>query len=113
MIIMNSRDYNKSYKSTIRSLNKLWYLLLSLPLSLTVLIANCYAAQPSILSQLFDREIQAWEAGSLVIGVLLVLISPKKYRTKLAGIVTAIIVIYFMIIVIHVATGLEGLDLQA
>ena len=79
----------------------------SLFLSLTALINNCYAQQPTILSQLFDRDVQPWEAMTLLSGVFLVLISPKKYRTKLAGIVTAIIVIYSMIIVINIASDIE------
>lgn len=112
MIILNSIN-RKSFKLTMRNFGKLWCLLLSLPLSIFVFTQNCYAQTSTILSELFDRQVQPREAMALACGVLLVLISPKKYRTKLAGIVTAIIVIYFMIIVINVAIGLEGLDLQA
>lgn len=104
---------SKYFKIIMKSFCKFWYLLSGLILSLVTSISSCYAAQPSILSQLFDREIQPWEASILLGGVLLVLISPKKYRTKLAGIVAAMIVIYFMIIVLNIATGLEGLDLKA
>lgn len=70
-------------------------------------ISKSYAYQkPTVLEQLFDKEIEPWEAITLVCLILLVLISPKKYRTKLAGIVTAVIVIYFTIIVVNIAADL-------
>jgi hypothetical protein len=112
MTILNHVS-SKYFKMFMKSFYKFWYLPYSLILSSLTSVSNCYAEPPPILSQLFDREIQAWEAASLIGGILLVLISPKKYRTKLTGIVAAIIVIYFMIIVVNIATGLEGLDLKA
>lgn len=112
MTILNHVS-SKYFKIFMKSFYKFWYLSCSLILSSILSVSNCYAEQPSILSQLFDKEIQPWEASVLIGGVLLALISPKKYRAKIAGIVTAVIIIYFMIIVINIAMGLEGLDLKA
>lgn len=112
MTILNYASI-KYFKIFMKSFYKFWYLFSGLILSLVAFISNCNAQQPSILSQLFDKEIQPWEASFLIGGILLVLISPKKYRTKLSGIVAAMIVIYFMIIVLNIATSLKGLDLKA
>ena len=94
-------------RSTMRNFIRFWRLLSNLFLSVFFFTHNCYAQSSTILSELFDRQVQPREAMALACGVLLVLISPKKYRTKFAGIVAAIITNCYKYM-----AGFKSLDLK-
>lgn len=89
----------------LKNLNRINFFAQSIFIFLICCIHNCYAS--NIFHRLTDREIEPWEALILIGSVLTIFITPQKYRTKFAGVIFALIVIYFMIIVFNISQNIE------